>query len=93
LSLCYSKALDEAVKHNVRSIAFPCLSVGAGFPLEDATNVALGTVRSWMEKHHSDVDLIVFGLHRPEEVQAYQKWMQWYFPASHGTFLSCTLDE
>jgi len=83
LSTCYSNALDVAVKHNIRSIAFPCISTGAyHYPLESATNVALHTVRHWLETgdNSSKMDLIVFGCFLDKEMAAYKKWMQWYFP-------------
>ena len=87
LSTCYSQALDAAVKHNIRSIAFPCISTGAYcYPLESATNVALQTVRHWLEQgdNASKIDLIIFGCFQGKELQAYQKWMQWYFPSSEA---------
>jgi len=88
LSKCYSRALDEAVKHNIRTIAFPCISTGAyNYPLQSATNVALATVRSWLEEgdNRNKIDLIIFGMFQDKELRAYQKWMQWYFPDSDGS--------
>ena len=93
LSLCYSRALDEAVRNDIKTIAFPCLSVGAGFPLEDATNVALGTVRGWLENHPDEIELIVFSVFRPEERQTYHKWLPWYFPTMSSSFLTSSQNE
>lgn len=83
LSSCYSKALDVAVAHGIRTIAFPCISTGAYcYPLESATNVALQTVRHWLDTgdNHTKIDLIIFGCFQLREKSAYEKWMQWYFP-------------
>ena len=45
LSSCYSKALELAEGHNIRSIAFPAISSGAfGYPLEQAAEIAIKTV-------------------------------------------------
>ena len=74
------------MKHNIRTIAFPCISTGANYPLENATNIALATVRSWLEEgdNRNKIDLIIFGMFQDTELRAYQKWMQWYFPDSDG---------
>lgn len=84
LSSCYSRALDVAVEHGIRTIAFPCISTGAYcYPLESAANVALQTVRHWLETddHLSKIDLIIFGCFLEKEKLIYEKWMQWYFPS------------
>lgn len=45
LAQCYRKALKLAEEHGLESVAFPALSTGAfGYPLEEAAEVALGTV-------------------------------------------------
>jgi O-acetyl-ADP-ribose deacetylase (regulator of RNase III) len=41
---CYRNALELALKHNVRSVAFSSISTGVfGYPLHSATRVALDT--------------------------------------------------
>lgn len=51
LASCYQSALDLAVKHGIRTIAFPCIGAGAkAFPLDVHAQVALQTVRRWLEK-------------------------------------------
>ena len=45
LANCYRNALKLAEKNEIESIAFPAISAGIfGYPLEDATRVALQTV-------------------------------------------------
>ncbi|CAN5911328.1 macro domain-containing protein [soil metagenome] len=45
LADCYRNSLVLAEEHRISSIAFPAISTGAfGYPLEDATQVALQTV-------------------------------------------------
>ncbi len=46
LASCYRNSLDLAEAHQLRSIAFPCISTGAyGFPPELAAAVAVSTVK------------------------------------------------
>ncbi|MGB3632448.1 MAG: macro domain-containing protein [Rubrobacteraceae bacterium] len=45
LANCYRSSLEVAEENRITSIAFPAISTGAfGYPLEDATDVALRTV-------------------------------------------------
>jgi len=47
LARCYSEAMRLCRAHALRSVAFPAISTGAyGYPLEDATRIALATVRA-----------------------------------------------
>lgn len=48
LASAYRSALDEAARVGARSIAFPAISTGIyGYPLAEATAVAVDAVRSW----------------------------------------------
>ena len=52
LADCYRNSLNLAKEHDVHSIAFPALSTGVyGYPLEDATEIAVKTVAQWLEAH------------------------------------------
>jgi O-acetyl-ADP-ribose deacetylase (regulator of RNase III) len=45
LASCYQRSLALAEAHGLRSIAFPAISTGVfGYPLEDATRIAMATV-------------------------------------------------
>jgi len=45
LAECYRNCLDEAVKHDCRSISFCCISVGVyRYPLDAATRIALKAI-------------------------------------------------
>jgi len=47
LAGCYRKALALAREHELRSLAFPCISTGVyGYPLAAAAEVAVATVRA-----------------------------------------------
>ena len=46
LAAAYRSAMDLALRHGLRSIAFPAISTGIyGYPLEPATAIAVSTVR------------------------------------------------
>lgn len=47
LASCYHRAMIEAKKHNVKSIAFPAISCGElGFPVRRAIKIAIAEVNS-----------------------------------------------
>src|SRR5262249_54762351 len=51
LARCYRNSLGLAAAHDLRSIAFPSISTGAyGFPIERAAPIALGELRSFLER-------------------------------------------
>ncbi len=50
LASCYRSSLDLAKASGIRTIAFPAISTGVyGYPLEAATEIALDTVKAWLE--------------------------------------------
>ena len=47
LAACYRNSLALAVENHCRSIAFPCISTGVyGYPIEDATKIAIREVQA-----------------------------------------------
>lgn len=49
LAGAFRRSLELAVEHQCESVAFPALSTGAyAYPVEDASRVALGTVRDFL---------------------------------------------
>jgi O-acetyl-ADP-ribose deacetylase (regulator of RNase III) len=64
LASCYRRSLEVAVEHGVRTIAFPGISTGIyGYPLEDATRIALTTVSACLAEMPSigQVRFVTFG--------------------------------
>jgi len=56
LKSCYAKSLELMVQHDLRTIAFPCISTGIyGYPSSKACPVALETVRKFIEKNPDKV--------------------------------------
>ncbi|MDX1499500.1 MAG: O-acetyl-ADP-ribose deacetylase [Woeseiaceae bacterium] len=61
LASCYRTALDLAKEHGLRSIAFPGISTGVyGYPVEDAAQVAIGTVRAFVDANPGSLDAVIF---------------------------------
>lgn len=59
LASCYRTALDLAVAHGLRSIAFPCISTGVfGYPKAEAARIALDTIRQ--HPYEGEVTLCCF---------------------------------
>ena len=72
LASAYRSALRLASEHGLRSLAFPAISTGIyGFPLEQATGIAVGTVRGWDEPG-STVQEVVFACFGPDVERAYR---------------------
>jgi O-acetyl-ADP-ribose deacetylase len=56
LQSCYTTCLDLALEHDVRSISFPSISTGIyGYPIEQAADLAVKTVASWLGQHPDSV--------------------------------------
>ena len=56
----YKSALDLAVENNFKTLVFPLLSSGIyGYPLEEAAEVAIDTIRDYLEDHDLDVTISV----------------------------------
>jgi O-acetyl-ADP-ribose deacetylase (regulator of RNase III) len=64
LASCYRNALRLAVENGARTVAFPGISTGVyGYPLEDATRLAMTTVRACLADMPSieEVRFVTFG--------------------------------
>jgi len=61
LADCYRNSLNLAKEHDVHSIAFPAISTGVyGYPLEDATEIAVKTVAQWLEDQADYAMQVIF---------------------------------
>jgi O-acetyl-ADP-ribose deacetylase (regulator of RNase III) len=73
LAGCYRSALDLAVGHGLRSIAFPAISTGVyGYPLKAAAELAVGTVRAYLSGNES-LERVVFAVFGGEAEAAYRE--------------------
>lgn len=61
LAACYKNSLDLAKENDLHSIAFPAISTGVyGYPLKDATEVAVKTAIDWLNENKDYAVDIVF---------------------------------
>ncbi|WP_253280855.1 macro domain-containing protein [Arcanobacterium phocae] len=64
-------------KGDIRSIAFPGISTGnGGFPLGEATQIALNAVERWTYQHDQVLDLVVFSLRTDADAEKVLKKME-----------------
>jgi O-acetyl-ADP-ribose deacetylase (regulator of RNase III) len=61
LASCYRRSLEVAREHQLRTVAFPCISTGVyGYPPELAVEVAVSTVIQFIAAHADAFDEITF---------------------------------
>lgn len=73
LESCYTKSLDLALAHHLKTIAFPNISTGVyGYPKREAAKLAIETVRKWTN-HHPQFEKIFFVAYDHENYQLYQE--------------------
>ena len=79
LSAAHHSSLELASFHQIRSLAFPAISTGAyGYPLDQAAEVALQTVKRYLEAH-PEIELVRFVLWGEGALAAYQRAAQKIF--------------
>lgn len=61
LKACYTHCLNELVKRELTSIAFPAISTGVyGFPVNEAAGIAVHTCREHAATHETVITLVAF---------------------------------
>lgn len=64
LSRCYVNSLKLAVKHSLRSVAFPLISTGIfGYPKDEALQIALSEISKFIMENEIMVYLVVYDHH------------------------------
>ena len=76
LASCYQRSLTLASTHDIKSIAFPCISTGVyGYPSELAANVAVNTIKHFLE--NSDYfQEIIFCCFSKNDLMIYEKLLE-----------------
>jgi O-acetyl-ADP-ribose deacetylase (regulator of RNase III) len=60
LASCYRRCMELAKSHGLTSIAFPGISTGVyGYPLREAADTALATVREYLDENPSPIRVIM----------------------------------
>ena len=71
LEKCYMNSLELAALHSVKKIAFPNISTGVyGFPKDRAAEIAVNSVKSWLESH-PEPELVIFVVFDEENAEIY----------------------
>lgn len=77
LASCYTTALDLAMEHRLRSIAFPLISSGIfGYPKQEAWRVALGACRAKLAAHPDYVLEVRFCVLNEDALEMGQRIME-----------------
>jgi O-acetyl-ADP-ribose deacetylase (regulator of RNase III) len=73
LANCYRNSLALAVKHGVRTVAFPAISTGAyAFPLARATRIAVREVQQFC-RAHPEIEQVTFCCFSADALEVYEK--------------------
>lgn len=76
LGQCYIRSLELALKHNLKTIAFPNISTGVyDFPKAQAAEIAISTVQEFLAKHGRVIE-ITFVLFDSENEALYKKQLE-----------------
>ncbi len=73
LAGCYRSCMELAAKNHLESVAFCCISTGEfHFPNEKAAQIAVGTVKEWMQRETS-VKKVVFNVFKDLDKEIYRR--------------------
>ena len=73
LADCYRSCLELASQHQLKSIAFCCISTGEfHYPREEAAQIALNTVSRWLASSSSDMK-VIFNVFKDEDLEVYKR--------------------
>jgi O-acetyl-ADP-ribose deacetylase (regulator of RNase III) len=80
LARCYRNSIARAAERGLKSIAFPSISTGAyGYPIEEASRVALRTVKELVEAGGTGLERVVFVTFSEADYRAYREAYQEIF--------------
>ncbi len=76
LADCYRNSLELARANGLHSIAFPAISTGVyGYPVPEATAVAVDTVSEWLKEHDEYEMKVIFSCFSDRMRDEYEKYM------------------
>ena len=77
LADCYTNTLELCAENDLRSVAFCCISTGVfHFPNKRAAEIAVHTVKEWLEAHPGKVDRVIFNVFKDEDRRYYESELQ-----------------
>lgn len=76
LKNCYLSVLRCAAGHDIKSVAFCCISTGEfHFPNEEAARIAVDTVTDYLKRHSGQFDRIIFNVFKDLDKALYEKYL------------------
>ncbi|MDO5392892.1 MAG: O-acetyl-ADP-ribose deacetylase [Eubacteriales bacterium] len=73
LANAYRNSMQAALEHGIRTIAFPSISTGVySYPLEEAAEIAVKTVKAFYKEHMDSFDYVRFVLFDERTRKAYE---------------------
>ena len=73
---CYWNSLELARENEIHGIAFPAISTGVyGYPLKEATRIALRTVTDWLQIHPTYGMAVVMACYDEKTKKIYEQIM------------------
>ncbi len=76
LAACYRNSLLLAVRHGLKTVAFPAVSCGVyGYPIEEACRVAVDTTLEALAGGAGALERVVFVLFSPEDRRVYEAYV------------------
>ncbi|XP_029961766.1 ADP-ribose glycohydrolase MACROD2 isoform X1 [Salarias fasciatus] len=80
LTSCYQNSLWLMKENDLKTVAFPCISTGIyGFPNEPAAEIALTTVKKWIEENPDKIQRVIFCVFLETDFAIYKKKMSVIF--------------
>ena len=74
---CYENVLKCCLEHDIRSVAFCCISTGEfHFPNDKAAQIAWETVKSFLEKYGDRMERVIFNVFKDSDLRIYEKVLQ-----------------
>lgn len=71
---CYVNVLKCCLEHNIKSVAFCCISTGEfHFPNDKAAEIAWKTVTAFLEKYGDCMERIIFNVFKDGDLKLYEK--------------------
>ncbi|GHJ85506.1 hypothetical protein NliqN6_1908 [Naganishia liquefaciens] len=87
LESCYIRCMEALIRKGGKSIAFPSISCGVyGYPIQDATEIAVEAIRSLLETpEYDEVEKVVFCQFSEGAQKIYEIILPHYFPTKSSS--------
>ena len=73
LQSCYENVFKCCLEHNIKSVAFCCISTGEfHFPNDKAAEIAVKTVTSFLDKHSDCMERIILNVFKDSDLEIYE---------------------